>query len=191
MLQLAYPIDDTVEINGHEYTLDMSFDNVLRLIDMVNDKSINDKDKITTGIQMLLGVCFLHDIETQAEIFIELFSATVGKEAENNQPVDLEGNPIPQPKNEKRNYSLKEDADFIFASFMSDYGIDLIEEQGNLHWLKFRALLGGLTEGSKFLRVLDIRTMDIPTGKGTTKQAEQVRKLKRQYALKGDDEDES
>lgn len=191
MLQLAYPIDDTVEIDGQEYTLDMSFDNVLRLIDMVNDGSINDRDKITTGIQMLLGVCFLHDIETQAEIFIELFSSTVGKEAENNQPVDLEGNPIPQPKNEKRNYSLKEDADFIFASFMSDYGIDLIEEQGNLHWLKFRALLGGLTEGSKFLRVLDIRTMDIPTGKGTTKQAEQVRKLKRQYALKGDDEDES
>lgn len=186
MLHLAYPLDDEVEIDGTTYQVDMSFDNALRLIDLVSDEEIDDLTKVLTGIEMLLNVCFLHDIETQSEIFIELFENTVGKEARKSQPVDLEGNPLPQPKS-KRTYSLKEDADYIFASFYQDYGIDLHEMHGKLHWLKFRALLAGLTEGSKFMRVLDIRTMEVPTGKGTAKQASQVKKLKEQYALKGDD----
>src|SRR5690625_2867409 len=186
MLQLAYPLDDTVEIDGMTYDIDLSFDNVLRLIDLISDKEIDDYTRVLIGTEMLLGVCFLYDNETKSKIFVELFENTVGKEDSKKQSVDLEGNPRPQSKIE-RTYSLKEDADYIFASFYQDYGIDLHEMHGKLHWLKFRALLSGLSEGSKFMRVIDIRTMELPTGKGTAKQASQVRKAKEQYVLEGDD----
>ena len=41
-MNLAYPIDDTVEIDGKAYELDMSFDNILRLLDLIQDKTIDD-----------------------------------------------------------------------------------------------------------------------------------------------------
>ncbi|HLQ75428.1 MAG TPA: bacteriophage Gp15 family protein [Alloiococcus sp.] len=190
-MDLAYPLTNTVEIDGITYDIDLSFDNVLRLFDMLSDKELSDVIQIETGLEMLLNVCFLYDIEAQEEIFYQVFKSTIGKDIDDSQPVDIEGNPMPSmdEANEKT-YDLKQDAGYIYASFMSDYGIDLLEEQGKLHWDKFKALLGGLTDGSKFLKVIEIRTAELPKGKGTGKQREQMKKLKRIYALKGDEPDE-
>lgn len=191
-MDLAYPLVDEIEIDGKTYKINLSFDNVLRLFDMLNDKELSGIIQIKTGLEMLLNVCFLCDIETQEEIFYQVFKSTVGKGVEDNQPVDIAGNPMPDQVEEGgKNYDLKQDAEYIYASFYSDYGIDLFEEQGRLHWEKFKALLGGLTDGSKFLRVIEIRTADLPKGKGTSKQREQMKKLKQQYALKEVDENET
>lgn len=191
-MDLAYPLLDEIEIDGKKYKINLSFDNVLRLFDMLNDKELSSIIQIKTGLEMLLNVCFLCDIETQEEIFYQVFKSTVGKGVEDKQPVDIAGNPMPdQVEEEGKNYDLKQDAEYIYASFYSDYGIDLFEEQGRLHWEKFKALLGGLTDGSKFLRVIEIRTADLPKGKGTSKQREQMKKLKQKYALKEVDESET
>ena len=190
MFDLAYPLTETVEIDGKEYELNLSFDNVLRLIDMLNDKELSDYEQVEFGLEMLIGDNLEnYDFGKKEEIFYSIFKETIGKDAEEGQPVDIEGNPMPQKK-EKEKYDLKQDAAYIYASFMSDYGIDLFEQHGKLHWLKFKALLGGLTDGSKFLRVLEIRTAELPEGKGTEKQRKQMLELKRIYALKGDDIDE-
>src|SRR5699024_4123925 len=123
-----------------------------------------------------------YDFQTKEQILYDLFKSTIDKDAEENQPVDIEGNPMPgMDEAKEKTYDLKQDAEYIYASFMSDYGIDLFEQQGKLHWDKFRALLSGLTDGSKFLRVIEIRTAELPKGKGTSNQREQMRKLKRIY----------
>lgn len=185
MFDLAYPLIETVEIDGLEFAVDLSFDNVLRLIDMLNDEEIPDHVQIEIGLEMLLGVNLEYPLEKREEIFYQLFESTIGIGEGMNVPVDIEGNPMPQKK-DKEVYSLKQDAPYIYASFMSDYKIDLFEQQGKLHWYKFKALLGGLTDGSKFLRVIDIRTAELPSGKGTEKQRKQMLEAKRAYALKGD-----
>jgi len=182
-MDLAYPITETAEINGVTYDIDLSFDNVLRLIDMLSDRELDDITQIELGLQMLLDTELACDIEEKEEIFYQIFKSTIGKDAEEKQPVDIEGNPMPVKKEEKI-YSLKQDAEHIYASFMSDYGLDLFEQQGKLHWDKFKALLAGLTDGSKFSRVIEIRTMDLPRGKGTAKQRRQIKKLKEHYKLK-------
>ncbi len=188
MLHLAYSLEDTVEINGTTYDIDLSFDNVLRLYDLLNDSDVPDDKKTETGLIMLIGDD-LDSFEPQekVDIFVELFENTVGKEAKENQPVDLDGNPMPSNDKEEKVYSLKEDADYVFASFYQDYGIDLHEMHGKLHWEKFKALLGGLRKDTRFKEVIEIRTMELPTGKGSAKQRENIQKLKRHYALKGDD----
>lgn len=186
MFDLAYPLDDTVIVDGAEYTLDLSFDNVLRLIDMLDDKELDDVTQIDTGLQMLLGVDLDMGIEQKEEIFYQIFQEAIGQEAEEGQPVDIAGNPMPEQK-EQKTHDLKQDAAYIYASFMSDYGIDLFEQQGKLHWDKFKALLAGLTDGSKFLRVIEIRTMELPKGKGTEKQRNEIKKLKKIYELKDDE----
>ena len=94
---------------------------------------------------------------------------------------DMKGNILEE---EKKFYDFEEDADYIFASFMQDYGIDLIKEREKsnyywnkvqsgtmslekfrnhtMSWDKFNALLTGLSETSKFRRVIEIRQMEIP-----------------------------
>jgi len=189
MLNLAYPIDDTVNINGTEYVVDMSFDNILRLIDLIEDKTILDEFKVNTGLLMLINDK-LEDYELQerADIFIELVKSVVGSDAKESQPVDIDGNPMPvMPSDDKKAYDLAQDAEYIYASFMHTYKIDLFEMQGVLHWKKFKSLLNGLSEDSIFSRIVGIRTAELPSGKGTAKERERMQKLKRQYALKGDD----
>lgn len=190
-LDLAYPLTDEVEIDGKKYTLNMAFDNILRLIDMLGDDQLTDITQINTGLKMLIDTDLPeYSMKEKEEIFYQLFKETVAKEVEEHQPVDIAGNPMPyDPKQNEKTYDLKQDAPYIYASFMSDYGIDLFEMQGKLHWEKFKALLGGLTDGSKFLRVIEIRTMELPKGKGSEveKQRKKIRQLKEYYALKGDD----
>lgn len=186
MLKLAYPIEDTAEIDGKIYNLDLSFDNVLRLLDMLNDDDLNDITQIRVGLEMLLGVCFICDMQTQEKIFYEIFKNTIGVNSEKHQRVDLEGNPLPQKKQDKV-LSFKEDSNYIFASFYQDYGIDLIEQQGKLHYYKFLALLDGLRSDTRIKEIINIRTMEMPTGKGTQKQREQMSRLKEHYKLKDDE----
>jgi len=181
-MDLAYPLTDTVEIDGKTYKLDLSFDNVLRLIDMLNDKQLDDITQIETGLYMLLGVELDYPIHKKEEIFYQIFYETIGKEVEENIPVDIEGNPMPAKKEEKV-YSIKQDAPYIYASFYQDYGIDLYEMQGKLHWEKFKALLEGLRPDTKFKEIVNIRTMELPTGKGTEKQRKHIRELKEIYKL--------
>lgn len=186
MFDLAYPLTDTVEIDGKEYPLNLAFDNVLRLIDLLNDDELSDIVQIEIGLKMLIGTNLDdHTLEKKAEIFTKLFEETIGKEERENQPVDIEGNPMPQKK-EERVYDLKQDAEYIYASFVQAYGLDLFKMQGKLHWDKFKALLQGLPEDTIFKQVTDIRTRELPTGKGTSKERERLQKLKKAYALKDD-----
>jgi len=188
-MNLAYPLEDIAEIDGVTYELDMSFDNILRLFDLIKDDSINDIDKVEIGLIMLIKDDLeQYDIETKAQIFIDLFKSAIGADEEEHQAVDIAGNPMPKMTNDdEKTHDLVQDAEYIYASFYHTYGIDLFEEQGKLHWKKFKALLNGLGEDTIFSRIVGIRTADLPTGKGTSKERERLRKLKRKYALKEDD----
>ncbi len=79
--------------------------------------------------------------------------------------------------------SLSADEELIYASFWSDYGIDL----GNcsLHWWRFLALLKNLSADSALMRVIGIRA----SNPATIKNAETRRQLMRQkhlYSLKNE-----
>src|SRR5690606_2299127 len=142
------------------------------------DDELTYSIKVDTGLKMLLGVELAYPIQKKAEIFKQLFESTIGKDIESNTSVDIEGNPMPVQKREKH-YCFKQDAPYIHASFMADYGIDLFEKQGKLHWEKFKSLLDGLSEESIFKRIIHIRTCELPSGKGTSKQREHMKKLKK------------
>lgn len=194
MFSLAYPLVDTTEIDGISYSIDLSFDNVLRLIDMLGDKELSDVVQVETGIVMLFGGTLDCDLEKKAQIFYSLYEKAIMGDAKVEQAVDIKGNPMPSVSSDDETvYSLIEDAEYIYASFMQDYGMDLFEYQGKLHWNKFQALLSGLRDDTKFKKVMEIRQMEIPTGRGSEKQRKAVLDAKKVYALKGQsiDEDES
>lgn len=188
MFNLAHELISEVDINGRAYRIDMSFNNILLLFEMLEDDEMLWEIKVITGLKLLLDELPEGDIAELAKILQYLLENVITTESEKGKVYDIQGNEIPvsmmQGEDEGSEYDLVEDAKYIYASFMQDYGIDLFEEHGKMHWYKFKALLSGLSETTKFSRVMEIRNMPIPTGKGTAKQAAQVKKLKKAYALK-------
>ncbi|MCI5873451.1 MAG: Gp15 family bacteriophage protein [Clostridiales bacterium] len=66
--------------------------------------------------------------------------------------------PLPRPISHSNVIALdyEIDADLIYAAFLGQYGIDLMEVE-QLHWHKFLALLGGLNESTKLREVIGYR----------------------------------
>ena len=79
-------------------------------------------------------------------------------------------------------FSFVKDADLIFSSFYSQYGINLTQD--NLHWYVFVALLRGICGDNVFSRVLEIRSFDLSDVKDEA-QKKKLAALKQKYSLEG------
>lgn len=191
MFSLNYEIDDVFKINEKEYKANGNFDNILRIIDMLQESRLTKAYKYLLGLKMFFGDktdLVALDPLSQEEIFHEVYQSYVEKQEEAIE-YDLQGNPIEKNEgNKKQDYSLKHDAPYIYASFVQAYKIDLIEEQGKLHWFKFQALLEGLPEDTKFRQVISYRTWK-PSKGDSPKHKEQMRKLQKLYRLPGTEND--
>lgn len=187
MFSLYYKQNDFYEIEGTSYPVNASFDNILKLIDMTRDKSLAPEYRVLLGIRMLFGkdtdLVNVYSFKDLNDIFLDVFKIYVNQGKEPEVKKDLAGNPLPPEyqKDKESCYSLKHDAEYIFASFMQAYGIDLIEEQGKLHWFKFQALLAGLPEDTKFRQVVSIRLWKKPSKSDT--EESQMRELQEIYKL--------
>lgn len=183
MLKLNESLPTSISVNGIEYNVDLSFDNVITINEMLNDDELDDITQILTGMELLFEKMPEGDINEIAEIFHKAYNELIGIGKE-EQEYDIKGNPMPSQKSKDNNgpsYDLVQDAELIFASFYQYYGIDLHEHFGKMHYYKFRALLNGLGEDTIFQKVVRIRTCDLPKG---AKEREEMTKLKKLYALK-------
>ena len=81
-----------------------------------------------------------------------------------------------------KHYDYDYDADSIYASFMYDYKIDL-QDIDTMHWWKFNALLRGLSDDTRFKKILHIRTYDMTDLSNKAKM--RIQKIQRQepYAI--------
>lgn len=191
MFDISKKMDDRLVLNGKEHQLFLSFDNVLKVFDMWRD----DRYPIQIKPQLAL-VKLTHDTEFKnldfdiaLEIYMQVFDEHIKsvKAIDEVDRYDLEGNVLPKKQKDDENdekplYSLKYDSEFIYSSFMQAYHIDLIEEQGKLHWRKFNALLTGLPDGTKLVEVMKIRAWKPQKG-DSSKEKQHMRELQEEYAL--------
>jgi len=189
MLDLSRKLTDKLVIDDEEFPLNLSFDNVLRLFEMWRDEDVPEFVKPHFGIRILTGET-LEDftVEEMSEVFNEVFEEHISLSTveDNHVEYDLAGNPMKTTasngKQEQAPYDIRYDGDYIYASFLQAYGIDLFDVQGELHWKKFNALLSGLPEGTKFMEVVKIRKWKPQKG-DSAEYKEEMRKLQKDYAL--------
>lgn len=189
MLDLSRKLTDKLVIDDKEYALDLSFNNVLKLFEMWRDEDVPEFVKPHFGIRILTGET-LEDftVEEMSEVFNEVFEEHISLSTveDNHVEYDLAGNPMKTTasngKQEQAPYDIRYDGDYIYASFLQAYGIDLFDVQGKLHWKKFNALLSGLPEGTKFMEVVKIRKWKPQKG-DSAEYKEEMRKLQKDYAL--------
>lgn len=189
MLDLSRKLTDKLVIDDKEFSLNLSFDNVLRLFEMWRDDNVPEFVKPHFGIRILTGET-LEDftVEEMSEVFNEVFEEHISLSTveDNHVEYDLAGNPMKTTasngKQEQAPYDIRYDGDYIYASFLQAYGIDLFDVQGELHWKKFNALLSGLPEGTKFMEVIKIRKWKAQKG-DSAEYKEEMRRLQKDYAL--------
>jgi len=198
MLDISRKLVDelVLEIEGEEqiFPLLLSFDRVLKLFEMWGDEEIAESVRPLLALKILTGVSFENlTVDEAMEIVRAIFEEHIQtRKVDDEVEYDLAGNVIKTTSSEephKRLYNLKYDGDYVFASFMQAYRIDLIEEIGRLHWKKFNSLLVGLPEGTKFVEVLKIRSYEPQKG-DSQEYIEKMRELQREFRLPDEDVDD-
>lgn len=187
MFKLNDPLNDYVTINDEEHPIYMAFDNVMSALETFDDKELSESDRLYIFLGIMLHdydqeLISALDFEAQVDAGKQIIDR-INSEPIENQPVDLEGNPMPQPKRDgEQLVSFLFDAKYIYAAFMQAYGIDLIEQQGSLHWSKFSALLNALPDNTLMRQIIDIRKTDLSEIKDKDEK-KRIKKLKQQFSL--------
>lgn len=198
MLDISRKLVDelVLEIEGEEqiFPLLLSFDRVLKLFEMWGDEEIPEIMRPLLALKILTGVSFENlTVDEAMEIVRAVFEEHIQtRKVDDEVEYDLAGNVIKTTSADephKRLYNLKYDGDYVFASFMQAYRIDLIEEIGKLHWKKFNALLVGLPEGTKFVEVLKIRSYEPQKG-DSQEYIQKMRELQKEFRLPDEDVDD-
>lgn len=177
------------DYKGEEYEIDLSFDVVLDVFDILDMPELRSYEKAETCLLLLLNKRFegLEAVELWNYVFENFIEFKVKKAVE----YDLQGNPMPPRKDDdnEKFIDLNLDAEYIYTSFRQAYQMDLYEEQGRLHWHKFKALLSGLPSDTIMQRIIQIRSWKPSKGE-SNEYKQSMKELQRIYALPDDDEGE-
>lgn len=153
-----------------------AFDIVLEIQKLYKEEGLTDYEKVEQALKMLVKNRWNLRLFSPGEK-IRLLEDISKEYIDAKKRPQVRKNPVPV-------LDFEEDGDYIYASFMQDYGIDLIKEQGKLPWKKFLYLFNGLSQDTKIKQVMRIRDMKVPAYNGkNTKQIQEINELKSYYAL--------
>lgn len=175
------------EYNGNDYPIDLTFDNVLDMFDVIADEDLSDYDKARLNLLYLFDGDHLDpeqatiEPEDVIDTWNDIYERYISLPDEKVVEYDLKGNPMPQ-KESKQLIDISKDGDHIYSSFMQAYRIDLIDEQGVMHWHKFKSLLNGLPENTVFKRIMQIRAWE-PTEGESKEYRKNMTELQKIYSL--------
>ena len=167
-----YP--EYVEIENKRYKINTDFRVAIECNRIAEDNSIGDLERALAIIYTLFGDEGINTPD-HYEKLLELAQKYLlcGKEMDNDSI-------------EKPDMDFIEDMDYIEASFMSDYHIDLTNE--TMHWWKFNNLMNGLSNSEMgnccvLNRIRNLRTFDVSEIKDK-KERDKILKAKKQVELK-------
>ncbi|URZ87555.1 Gp15 family bacteriophage protein [Floricoccus penangensis] len=178
-MKLNDPLVSNIIFFETEFSLDLSFDNVLDVLDIMNDCDLFIEEKVDICTELLVGKNNLL-FEEKISLFSHIINNYINVNS-NRVEIDRAGNPMPSIEVSKKTIDLVQDAKYIYSSFRQ-IGINLFKEQGKLSWEEFQALLESLPEDTIMSKIIQIRQWT-PTKGEDANYREQMRKLQRKYSL--------
>jgi hypothetical protein len=193
MFKLNEPLNDTIELSdGRELELDLAFDNVLDMFDVMAEED-DQAIMFAQLVYLLVGEEAGDDLppELAIELITRSFDEYINTENKSEYvETDLLGNELKRKKpaggDEQKSMSLLWDAEAIWSGFKSAYDMDLHDEFGKLHWRKFMALFQELPSDTKIKQMMEIRTWK-PDKHTTPEERQRMAKLQAEFKLPDDD----
>lgn len=168
--------DNRIVTDKGQIVVNPAFDAVLEIQKLYLEDLLTDYEKGEQALKMLVKNRRHLRMYAPAEK-IKLLEEIGKRYIETKKRPQIKKNMLPV-------LDFEEDGDYIYASFMQDYHIDLIHEQGRLPWKKFLYLFNGLSSNTKIKQIMQIRSMEVPHYNGkNAKQIQEINELKSYYAL--------
>ena len=167
-MKLQDRLPDGVEVDGKFYKLDFEFRNVLRMIEVLDQKNLMPEAKAYNALKCL---CKRPKNVLKVREAVEglLFKA-------------------PRKTGNEKVTDFVQDAGLIRAAFRQAYGIDLYRDK--LHWIEFTEMLNAIPEGNRYSEVVGIRARPIPAAtKWNQHEREWLIKAKHDLALEMTEEE--
>ena len=167
-------VPEYVEIDEIEYKINTDFRISIMFELLMQDNTLTDMEKVEIALNLYYPEIPHDPIQALEKI---LWFYRCGKEYDTESPREgTEGTTQQQAI-----YSFEHDAEYIYAAFLDQYGIDL-QDIEHLHWWKFRALFKGLKEDNLIVKIMGYRTIQINDSMSDAEK-KFYRKMKRIYAL--------
>lgn len=167
-------LPETVEVDGREFFIDTDFRTCI-----IFEKVLTEKKNDADMVQDILALFYPEEIPPNHEKaigeIVQLYRC--GDDAKKtsqkkNGEISLKPKLI---------YDYEYDAPYIYAAFLSQYGIDLNAIE-YLHWWKFQAMFRGLESHTKIVEIMGYRAADIRKIKNKSER-ERIAKLQRLYEI--------
>ncbi|XLP25987.1 Gp15 family bacteriophage protein (plasmid) [Bacillus toyonensis] len=176
---------------GVDIELNLSFDNVLKIMELFDDDSISNRVKPNIALMMLIvDHSLLVQLNKQGkenlviDVFKDKLNVDLTADKKSGEMTESLGNPLDEETPDVPVVNFTLDADMIFASFLFDYSINLFEQQGKLQWGEFLALFNNLSEKTPMKIAIHYRTCEIPKkDKHNSEERKQIKKMKERYEL--------
>lgn len=169
-------VDNRIYTQKCKIVVNPAFDIVLEIQKLYKEPDLNEFEKMEQALYMLVKNNWnlkLFSLPEKMALLSEICKRFI---AVKKRP-QIKSSTVPI-------LDFEEDGDYIYASFMQDYHIDLIDEQGKLPWKKFLYLFNGLSAETKIKQVMRIRDMELPEFDGkNNKYRQEIMELKSYYAL--------
>ena len=183
----------SVEIGGVEYEINTGFRTSMLFEMMMEDGGLPQTEIVTNAMQLYFPkMPTIRDADSISEVMDKVIwfyscgsppkkkKKRRAKQGEGDDPEDEEDE-LETRNADKRIYSFEYDAPFIYAAFLEQYGVDLVEIE-DLHWWKFKAMFRSLNEKVQFSKIMSYRATDI-TAKMSAEQKSFYRRMQKVYAL--------
>lgn len=149
--------EESINVLGEELRANLSFDNVIASYSILEDKSLSDEQKIERCFSKLIVGHEEFDMSLKSEVVNSLFGYLSKRPYSYHNDGGEEGDDT----NELPMLDFEQDAGAIYASFMDQYGIDLNEHLGKMHWDVFIALFMNLNGETAINRIMSYRQDDL------------------------------
>ena len=146
---LTSPLPESVSINGREYPINCDFRTGIKFEKII--RSNDTEEKKYKKMLLLYYPKVPVDIVTAVEKVMWFYRC--------GEEIEEEDDTRQRYKRRNRNEPacvIEQDAPYIYAAFLEQYGIDLIKVQ-NMHWWKFMALFESIGDHTKMCKIMYYR----------------------------------
>ncbi|WP_430535964.1 Gp15 family bacteriophage protein [Listeria rocourtiae] len=168
--------DRHITYRGEKVLISITFDNVIKAIKLYDDKFLKENQKIYIMYRMFVKDYKKYDHTPRDVVKITELIYKELSQTDSDSGSDLADN--------EELYNFFEDAERIYASFLIDYNIDLLNEVGVLSWDEFIALFNNLSEKTPIMQAIMYRGCEVPSGPENKEERRRIRKMKEFYELK-------
>jgi hypothetical protein len=183
MISLTNRLEHNIVIGNQIIEADFTYDNVLRWYELLEDDDIDDVNKTFIGFKMFIANIDNYTEEQIVEAMQSISSYLSESTYGNFDDEEIEPTFEVEPESPTKYFSYSKDAEAIYASFLYDYKIDLVDVQGEMHWDKFKALFNNLSENSPFQKIVKIRQTDPTEYKDDPKAMQSIIEAQEFYRL--------